>query len=201
VTVRPSPDLTPLDRIWLTEAVRLREEHAGPLDDDEANRQARTQGGDLPALIERAQHDDDADVRRAATGALVYAAPEQVGPALIGILRDEHWQVRVEAAVSIGKLDYQAALQPLVEATHDSFWQVREKAVDALGKLGAVGAIPALGVCARDPMSNLRKAAIGALGAIAHNDGRPFVELAMDDPDPDVRKLARWAMSKLDAAA
>lgn len=49
----PSPDLTPLDRIWLTEAVRLREEHAGPLDDDEANRQARTQGGDLPALIER----------------------------------------------------------------------------------------------------------------------------------------------------
>ena len=93
------------------------------------------------------------------------------------------------------------ALQPLVEATHDSFWQVREKAVDALGKLGAVGAIPALGVCARDPMSNLRKAAIGALGAIAHNDGRPFVELAMDDPDPDVRKLARWAMSKLDAAA
>jgi len=53
VTVRPSPDLTPLDRIWLTEAVRLREEHAGPLDDDEANRQARTQGGDLPALIER----------------------------------------------------------------------------------------------------------------------------------------------------
>ncbi len=64
-----------------------------------------------------------------------------------------------------------------------------------------MGAIPALGVCARDPMSNLRKAAIGALGAIAHNDGRPFVELAMDDPDPDVRKLARWAMSKLDAAA
>ena len=53
MTVRPSPDLTPLDRIWLTEAVRLREEHAGPLDDDEANRQARTQGGDLPALIER----------------------------------------------------------------------------------------------------------------------------------------------------
>ena len=32
--------------------MRLREEHAGPLD-DEANRQARTQGGDLPALIER----------------------------------------------------------------------------------------------------------------------------------------------------
>ncbi|WP_312914986.1 DUF2868 domain-containing protein [Stutzerimonas kunmingensis] len=50
---RPAPDLDTLDRLWLTEAVRLREEHAGPLDDDEANRQARAQGGDLPVLIEQ----------------------------------------------------------------------------------------------------------------------------------------------------
>lgn len=51
MTLPPSlPD--PLDRLWLTEAVRLREEHAGPLDDDEANRQARARGGDLPTLIE-----------------------------------------------------------------------------------------------------------------------------------------------------
>ena len=51
VTFSPSlPD--PLDRLWLTEAVRLREEHAGPLDDEEANRQARAGGGDLPTLIE-----------------------------------------------------------------------------------------------------------------------------------------------------
>ncbi|WP_313024072.1 DUF2868 domain-containing protein [Pseudomonas lopnurensis] len=46
------PALSPLDRLWLTEAVRLREEHAGPLEDEEANRQARALGGDLPALIE-----------------------------------------------------------------------------------------------------------------------------------------------------
>ena len=51
----PQPPLSPpnpLDRLWLTEAVRLREEHAGPLDDAEANRQARAQGGALPELIE-----------------------------------------------------------------------------------------------------------------------------------------------------
>jgi hypothetical protein len=50
-----APPLSPpntLDRLWLTEAVRLREEHAGPLDDAEANRQARAQGGQLPELIE-----------------------------------------------------------------------------------------------------------------------------------------------------
>lgn len=48
----PLPPTNPFDRLWLTEAVRLREEHAGPLDDAEANRQACTQGGPLTELIE-----------------------------------------------------------------------------------------------------------------------------------------------------
>jgi len=53
VTAHLPPTLTSLDRLWLTEAVRLREEHAGPLDDDEANRRARAEGGELHQLIER----------------------------------------------------------------------------------------------------------------------------------------------------
>jgi len=40
-----------MDSLWLTEAVRLREEHAGPLEDLEANRRARTMAGDLPTRI------------------------------------------------------------------------------------------------------------------------------------------------------
>ncbi|WP_296249198.1 DUF2868 domain-containing protein [Pseudomonas sp. UBA4194] len=40
-----------LETLWLTEAVRLREEQAGPLDDLEANRRARQQGGDMAARI------------------------------------------------------------------------------------------------------------------------------------------------------
>jgi hypothetical protein len=46
-------ELTPLQNLWLTETIRLREEHAGPLDDLEANRLARTAGGDLPSRIAR----------------------------------------------------------------------------------------------------------------------------------------------------
>lgn len=46
-------ELTPLQNLWLTETVRLREEHAGPLDDQEANRLARAAGGDLPGRIQR----------------------------------------------------------------------------------------------------------------------------------------------------
>ncbi|MFQ6573505.1 DUF2868 domain-containing protein [Pseudomonas sp. UM16] len=45
--------LTDLDKRWLTEAVRLREEHAGPLEDQQANRRARQLGGDLPTRIEQ----------------------------------------------------------------------------------------------------------------------------------------------------
>lgn len=44
--------LTPLDTLWLTEAVRLREEQAGPLEDLEANRRARANGGDLATRIQ-----------------------------------------------------------------------------------------------------------------------------------------------------
>lgn len=43
--------LTPLDTLWLTEAVRLREEQAGPLEDLEANRRATASAGDLPSRI------------------------------------------------------------------------------------------------------------------------------------------------------
>jgi hypothetical protein len=48
----PMP-LSALDRLWLTEAIRLREEHAGPLEDGEANRRARAAGGNLAVRIER----------------------------------------------------------------------------------------------------------------------------------------------------
>ena len=43
--------LTPLDELWLTQAVCLREQHAGPLDDEQACRRARANGGDLLTRI------------------------------------------------------------------------------------------------------------------------------------------------------
>lgn len=43
---------TPLQRLWLTETMRLREEQAGPLEDLEANRHARASGGDLASRLQ-----------------------------------------------------------------------------------------------------------------------------------------------------
>lgn len=155
----------------------------------------------LPALINCAKTDADPEVRRAGTSALVYADGALVGSTLVNQLGDEHWQVRSEAALAIGKLQFSEGIPDLIELTHDKLWQVREKAADSLGKLQAVEAIDALGACTKDPMANLRKAAVCALGEIAHDDGRRFIDAAMDDPDPDVRKIARWAQSKLGSAA
>ena len=44
---------TPFQRLWLSETIRLREEHAGPLEDAEANRLARAEQAEL---TERIQH-------------------------------------------------------------------------------------------------------------------------------------------------
>jgi len=44
---------TPFQRLWLSETIRLREEHAGPLDDAEANRLVRAQGGELAERIQQ----------------------------------------------------------------------------------------------------------------------------------------------------
>ncbi|WP_413793100.1 MULTISPECIES: DUF2868 domain-containing protein [unclassified Pseudomonas] len=43
--------MTALQNLWLTETIRLREEYAGPLEDQEANRLARAAGGDLSTRI------------------------------------------------------------------------------------------------------------------------------------------------------
>ncbi|AYC31089.1 DUF2868 domain-containing protein [Pseudomonas cavernae] len=44
--------MTTLERLWLCEAIRLREEHAGPLEDGEANRRAVAAGGALGQRIQ-----------------------------------------------------------------------------------------------------------------------------------------------------
>ncbi|SFP74129.1 DUF2868 domain-containing protein [Pseudomonas borbori] len=50
MTTEPAPNK--LQRLWLSEAIRLREEHAGPLEDREANRRAQAAGGDLAERIQ-----------------------------------------------------------------------------------------------------------------------------------------------------
>ncbi|HWV11365.1 MAG TPA: DUF2868 domain-containing protein, partial [Pseudomonas sp.] len=47
-----SPSDDTLHRLWLSETIRLREEHTGPLEDSEANRRAQAQGSDFSQRIQ-----------------------------------------------------------------------------------------------------------------------------------------------------
>ncbi|WP_439887128.1 DUF2868 domain-containing protein [Pseudomonas sp. MBLB4123] len=50
--VSAAPTLNKLQRLWLSETIRLREEQAGPLEDGEANRRVRAAGGSLAERIQ-----------------------------------------------------------------------------------------------------------------------------------------------------
>lgn len=63
----------------------------------------------LPALARMAETEPDTDVRRAAIGALGLARDSSVLPALMAALNDAAWQVREEAATTLGKVGQEQA--------------------------------------------------------------------------------------------
>ncbi len=166
-------------------------------------------GRALGPLTELAADDPDADVRRAAAGALGLAgatdaadgADVQVVGALLRALRDDVWQVREAAATTLGKLRAPHACDALLAALDDEYWQVRLQAVRALGKLRDGRAVVQVAALLAHAISNLRKEAALALGELGDAQARPALETAMSDADPEVRKAVRIALAQIDGAA
>jgi len=144
----------------------------------------------LPSIAQRAIADRDAAIRHAAVGALAYAGDDSVLPALLTALSDEDWQVRQEAAVTLGKLRLPASAEGLIKALADPIWEVRLKAANVLGKLREIRAVPGLAESLRHPVSNLRKEAAGALGEIGGQQALAALSVALNDSDVEVRKIA-----------
>lgn len=156
----------------------------------------------LQTLVALARADVHADVRRAAAGALGLAAglsmDATVLPALLAALQDPVWQVREEAATTLGKLSLVASANALVAALEDDYWQVRQRAARALGRLKQQSAIqPLVAHALQHSSANLRKEAAVALGEIGDPSAIPALEAAGQDSDPDVRKLARLALTNI----
>ncbi|TKC92357.1 HEAT repeat domain-containing protein [Trinickia terrae] len=158
----------------------------------------------LSALTALTTTEPNAQVRRAAIGALGFAArtdadATQVVVALLTALRDAAWQVREEAAATLGKLRAQAARDALIAALDDEYWQVRLQAARALGKLRDALACEALVSLLTHAISNLRKEAALALGEIGASRALPALRAAESDADPEVRKAVRIALAQIDA--
>jgi HEAT repeat protein len=156
----------------------------------------------LGPLTAVAAQDPNAAVRRAAIGALGVgaAATEDTIAALLGALRDAAWQVREEAATTLGKLRVQSARDALVAMLNDDYWQVRLQAVRALGKLGDATASAAIAALLIHAISNLRKEAALSLGELGDAASLPALQAAATDPDPEVRKAARIALTQIEKA-
>ncbi len=155
----------------------------------------------LGPLTSIAAHDPNAAVRRAAIGALGIgaASTEDTVAALLGALRDVAWQVREEAAATLGKLRAAAARDALLDALNDDYWQVRLQAVRALGKLRDASASTAVASLLTHAISNLRKEAALSLGELGDAASLPALRTAATDPDPEVRKAARIALTQIES--
>jgi HEAT repeat protein len=156
----------------------------------------------LRPLAALATEDTDTGVRRAAVGALGFAAATDAVAthALLGALRDGAWQVREEAATTLGKLRAPTARDPLVAALDDDYWQVRVRAVRALGHAGDASAAPPVAALLTHSVSNLRKEAALALGELRDPHTLPALRDALQDRDPDVRKAVRIALQQIEGA-
>ncbi|MFM0731281.1 HEAT repeat domain-containing protein [Paraburkholderia sediminicola] len=162
----------------------------------------------LGPLTAVAAHDPNAAVRRAAIGALGIgaAATEETVAALLSALRDAAWQVREEAAATLGKLRVSGAQDALIAALDDDYWQVRLQAVRALGKLGNANAnataSTAVAALLTHAISNLRKEAALSLGELGDAASLPALHAAAADADadPEVRKAARIALTQIERA-
>jgi HEAT repeat protein len=157
----------------------------------------------LVPLARVATRDASAEIRRAAVGALGFASADDaaIPDALLHALADPAWQVREEAATTLGKLRAHSARDALIAALGDDYWQVRLRAARALGQLGDRAAAQALIALLSHAISNLRKEAALALGELRDPSTLAALEHALDDADPEVRKAVRIALQQIGAGA
>ncbi|MGM7374777.1 HEAT repeat domain-containing protein, partial [Acinetobacter baumannii] len=107
-----------------------------------------------------------------ATGGLAYSQSisTEVIQALQHSLTSESWQLRVEAALTIGKLHIVQLETPLIHALSDLYWQVRIAAVRSLGLLKSRLAVAHFSDNFNHEISNLRKEVALALGDIGTSE-------------------------------
>lgn len=153
----------------------------------------------ITILAKIAETDTDDEVRRIATGGLAYSQNinADVIQALQHSLTSESWQLRVEAALTIGKLHIIQLETPLIHALSDLYWQVRIAAVRSLGLLKSHLAVAHLTDNFKHEISSLRKEVALALGEIGTSEAQKLLEQHQNDPDPEVRKAIRIGLNQI----
>lgn len=153
----------------------------------------------IAILAKIVETDVDDEVRRIATGGLAYSKTisADVIQALQYSLGAKSWQLRVESALTIGKLRIIQLETQLISALSDLYWQVQIAAVRSLGLLKSSLAVADLAVNFKHEISNLRKEVALALGEIGTQEAQMLLEQHQHDPDPEVRKAIRIGLTQI----
>ena len=139
------------------------------------------------------------ETRRIATGGLAYAkqATPIVQQALQVALVADDWQLRVESALTIGRLKLVALEQILIDSLQDNYWQVRIATVRSLGLIQSQHAFEELALNFNFEISSLRKEVALALGEIGGDQAEHLLNQHAEDPDPEVRKAIRISLNQI----
>lgn len=153
----------------------------------------------IESLSQIAQSDPDLETRRIAIGGLAYSkqSNDKVNEALAHGLKSDDWQLRVEAASTIGKLKLSLLESNLIALLDDPYWQVRIAVVRSLGLLKSKESLAGLAQNFNYEISNLRKEVALALGEIGGEQAEHLLQIHADDPDPEVRKAVRIGLSQI----
>jgi len=121
---------------------------------------------------------------------------------LLKALKSEDKNIRMHAAIALGRLGDPRAVPHLIEALEDRSPIVRRAAAIALGMIGDSSAVDALIERLNDEDVEVKKAALEALNDL--NIGKKDVEVikeSLKDPDPRVRELTAMVLEKGGEAA
>lgn len=149
-------------------------------------------------LVEILRGGDAYDRARAARYAGSLRAAEAVD-ALVGILDDEDWSVRIaarDALVAIGE----GSVDALLRAAKEGNRRVRIKAASALGRIGSERAVDVLLPALREEDWMARDEAAVALARIRSEKAVGPLIAALKDPAGETRKAAAWVLGELEAA-
>ena len=153
----------------------------------------------------------DTEVRASAVRELRAHPAGDVADLVLAALEDVELRVRLDAALTAGRLRLEPAVPILSTWLESDDDEVRAVAAEALGLLDASRGPesrmhPEIGVALvrslSDPRASVRSAAIAAL-ALRHRDpgAASAVVRALDDPDGSVRAAAAQALSELGSEA
>jgi HEAT repeat protein len=114
-------------------------------------------------------------------------------------LKDKIWNVRREAAVTLGLVGASEAVAELIELVkQDSDWHVREQSAGALGLIGDRQAVEPLAKALRsDKEFPVRLYCARALGDLGDPRSVPALSAALHDEHRDVQREARHALNSI----